>query len=98
MTSAPIPSAITAEFNPATPPPITTTRPGATPGTPPSSTPRPPCGFCSAVAPTWVAKRPATSLIGASNGNVPLTSTVSYAIAVVPEATKASVHTFDAAR
>ena len=77
ITSAPIPSAITAAFSPATPPPITTARPGATPGTPPRSTPRPPCGFCSAVAPTCVAKRPATSLIGASNGSVPFTSTVS---------------------
>ena len=27
---------------------------GSTPGTPPSSTPRPPCAFSSAVAPTWL--------------------------------------------
>ena len=68
---------MTAAFNPATPPPITTTRPGATPGTPPSSTPRPPLGLCRAEAPTCVANRPATSLMGASSGSVPFTSTVS---------------------
>ncbi|CAB4930754.1 unannotated protein [freshwater metagenome] len=77
VTSAPIPTAITAAFKPATPAPIITTRPGATPGTPPSKTPRPPLGFCSAVAPTCVASRPATSLIGARSGRDPFTSTVS---------------------
>jgi hypothetical protein len=43
--------------------------PGSTPGTPPSSTPRPPCAFSSAVAPAWIAMRPATWLIGFSSGS-----------------------------
>ena len=77
VTSAPIPIATTAALRPATPPPITTTFPGETPGTPPKRTPRPPLGFCNALAPTWVANLPATSLIGASNGSDPFTSTVS---------------------
>ena len=45
VTSAPIPIAILAAFNPTTPPPITTTFPGATPGTPPNKVPLPPCAF-----------------------------------------------------
>src|SRR5439155_666553 len=47
------------------PPPMTTTRPGATPGTPPSSKPRPPSGFSRKYAPAWAASRPAISLTGA---------------------------------
>ena len=66
MTSAPIPAATRAAWVPTTPPPITTTFAGATPGTPPSSTPRPPFAFCSVQAPTCGASRPATSDIGAS--------------------------------
>ena len=47
---------------------MTSTLAGGTPGTPPSSVPRPPCGFSSAQEPICVARRPATSLIGASSG------------------------------
>jgi hypothetical protein len=36
--------------------------------------------------------------MGARSGNVPFTSTVSYAIAVVPDLTKASVQGFEAAK
>ena len=45
---------------PTTPPPTMTTRAGRTPGTPPSSTPRPPLAFWSVQAPTCGARRPAT--------------------------------------
>ncbi len=58
-------------FAPATPPPMTTTLPGATPGTPPSSTPRPPLAFCNAYAPACIDNRPATSDIGVNSGNDP---------------------------
>ena len=44
---------------------------GGTPGTPPSSTPRPPFSFSRQCAPTCVAMRPATSDIGVSSGSVP---------------------------
>ena len=44
MTVGPIPTAIAAALSPATPPPIMTTLRGRTPGTPPTSTPRPPSG------------------------------------------------------
>ena len=47
---------------------------GRTPGTPPSSTPRPPFAFCSVQAPTCGAKRPATSDMGASSGSLPAAS------------------------
>ena len=72
-----MPNAITAAFKPAIPPPITTTLPGDTPGTPAKRTPLPPLGFKRASAPTCVAIRPATSLIGTSSGSAPSTSTVS---------------------
>ena len=50
-------------------------------GTPPSSTPRPPRSFSRYVAPTCTLMRPATSLIGISNGSAPEASrTVSYAM------------------
>ena len=42
VTWAPMPQATAAALSPATPPPMTTTSAGATPGTPPISTPRPP--------------------------------------------------------
>jgi hypothetical protein len=58
VTSAPRPTAICAALKPTTPPPITMTLPGSTPGTPPSSTPRPPWAFSSAVAPAWIDMRP----------------------------------------
>ena len=45
VTSAPMPAAITAAASPATPPPITATRARRVPGTPPISTPEPPCGW-----------------------------------------------------
>src|SRR5919204_250937 len=74
------------------PPPITTTRPGATPGTPPSSSPRPPSGFSRKYAPACAARRPAISLIGASSGRAPESvSTVSYATAAMPLSTSACV-------
>src|SRR5829696_7222447 len=67
------------------PPPITTTRPGATPGTPPSRMPRPPSGFSRKYAPACAARRPAISLIGASSGSRRSSvSTVSYATPVLP--------------
>ncbi len=69
VTCAPSPTAICVALVPATPPPRMTTRAGATPGTPPSSTPKPPFAFCRAVAPTWIDMRPATSLIGVSSGS-----------------------------
>ena len=56
-----MPTAIVAAWVPETPPPRTSTLAAATPGTPPSSTPRPPCAFSSACAPTCGARRPATS-------------------------------------
>ena len=94
-----MPAAMVAAFRPATPPPITTTRAGATPGTPPGSTPRPPDGFISAYAPTWGASLPATSDIGASSGSAPFAVwTVSYAIAVVPASSSALVSASSAAR
>ena len=52
VTLAPMPTATRAAAVPTTPPPITTTFAGRTPGTPPISTPRPPLAFCSAQAPT----------------------------------------------
>ena len=66
-----MPTAIVAAWVPETPPPRMTTLAAATPGTPPSSTPRPPCAFSSACAPTCGARRPATSDIGVSSGRPP---------------------------
>ena len=70
-----MPIAMNAAFVPTTPPPITSTVAAATPGTPPSRIPRPPICFSSMKAPAWVAILPATSLIGASNGRRPSSST-----------------------
>ena len=73
-----MPIAISAAVRPTTPPPMIMTLPAATPGTPPSSRPRPPSGFSSMNAPACVAILPATSLIGASSGSWPQrSSTVS---------------------
>ena len=84
-TSASMPCAIHAAFQPTLPAPSTTTRAGRTPGAPPSSTPRPPCARSRKCAPICGAMRPATSLIGASSGSCPFAScTVSYATPVVP--------------
>lgn len=69
-----MPAATLAACVPTTPPPITSTFAGATLGTPPKSTPRPPLAFCNVHAPTWGARRPATSDIGASNGRPPRSS------------------------
>ena len=69
-----MPMAMKAAFCPTTPPPITSTVAAATPGTPPSRTPRPPIGFSRKNAPAWVAILPATSDIGASSGSRPLAS------------------------
>jgi len=71
VTCAPMPTAIVAAWVPDTPPPRITTSAAGTPGTPPSSTPRPPCAFSSACAPTCGASRPATSDIGVSSGSEP---------------------------
>ena len=49
-----MPIAIFAAFVPTVPPPMITTLPGATPGTPESRMPLPPFAICSAQAPTWV--------------------------------------------
>ena len=57
-TSAPMPAAMKAAFVPATPPPRMTTLAAGTPGTPPSSTPRPPFSFSRQCAPTCGAMRP----------------------------------------
>ena len=69
--SAPIPIAMWAAWVPTTPPPMTTTLAGSTPGTPPSSIPLPPLTFSSAWAAAWMESRPATSDIGASRGRPP---------------------------
>ena len=70
-----------------------------TPDTPPMRTPRPPLPRSRQCAPTWGAIRPATSDIGASSGRDRSGScTVSYATAVVPALSSASVHSRDAAR
>ena len=69
-----MPIAMKAAFIPTAPPPMIITLAEATPGTPPSRMPRPPSGFSSMNAPAWVAILPATSLIGASNGNRPCAS------------------------
>ena len=59
----------------------------------------PPFAFCRDAAPTWTDMRPATSLIGVSNGNEPSAAvTVSYAMAVAPEAINALVCSRSAAR
>ena len=71
VTVAPIPALIRAAWLPATPPPRITTSAGGTPGTPPSSTPRPPFSFSRQRAPTCGAMRPATSDIGVNSGSVP---------------------------
>ncbi len=59
VTRAPNPRAILAALVPTTPPPRMTTSPGGTPGTPASSTPRPPWGCSRKRAPTWTDMRPA---------------------------------------
>ena len=85
-TFAPMPAAIFAELMPTTPPPRMTTFAGATPGTPPSSTPRPPYSFSRYLAPSCTAMRPATSDMGVSNGSSrDGSSTVSYAMQIAPE-------------
>ncbi len=94
-----MPIAIAAALKPTTPPPITITLAAGTPGTPPSSTPRPPRGRSRKKAPAWVAILPATSLIGASSGSRPWASvTVSYAMQVAPDATSARVSSGSGAR
>ena len=71
VTCASNPIAMRAALTPDTPPPSTTTLAGATPATPPSSVPRPPCSISRQCAPAWMAMRPATSLMGASSGRPP---------------------------
>ena len=74
VTWAPRPAAILAALIPTTPPPMITTSPGATPGTPPSRIPLPPKTFSRYLAPSCTAIRPATSDIGVSSGSSPLGS------------------------
>ena len=94
-----MPTAMVAEAMPATPAPRTTTLAASTPGTPVISVPRPPPARIRWWAPISGAIRPATSLIGVSSGSELLGSrTVSYAIAVLPAATRASVQGREAAR
>ena len=71
VTSAPSPAAMTAEFAPATPPPMIVTVAGRVPGTPDISSPSPPAERSRVAAPTVGARRPATSLIGARRGSPP---------------------------
>ena len=72
MTSASMPWAIHAALVPTVPAPITTTRAGPhARGAPPSSTPRPPLARSRKWAPICGARRPATSLMGASSGSAP---------------------------
>ncbi len=99
VTSAPRPTATCVALVPATPPPRTVTTAGCVPGTPGTRRPGPPFGLSIVLAPTIGASRPATSLIGASRGSARFGScTVSYAIAVTPEATSARVRFSSAAR
>ena len=58
-----------AAASPETPAPMTTTLAGATPGTPVMNVPWPPPGRIRWYAPISGAIRPATSLIGVSNGS-----------------------------
>src|SRR5690606_14453848 len=74
LTWAPRPTAMASAWLPTTPAPRMVTRPAGTPGTPPSSTPRPPCGVSRQWAPAWMAMRPATSDMGASSGSPPWAS------------------------
>src|SRR3954451_9280759 len=75
------------------------TRPGATPATPPSSRPRPPSGFSRKYAPACAERRPAISLIGASSGKARFSvSTVSYATHAAPLSARACVSSSFAAR
>src|ERR1043165_9187586 len=64
-----MPAAIFAALRPTRPPPRITTFAGATPGTPPSNTPRPPYNFSRYFAPSCTAMRPATSDIGVTSGS-----------------------------
>ena len=98
-TSASMPAAICAAFQPAIPPPSTTTFAGITPEAPPISTPRPPCGRSSSFAPTCGAIRPAISDIGPSSGSRPSdVCTVSYAMARTPRSRRNRVSFSSAAR
>ena len=79
--------------------PSTTARPGATPGAPPSSLPRPGPGRFSSWAPISAAMRPATWLMGVRRGREPSGfCTFSKAIAVTPEVRTASVKSGRAGR
>ena len=92
MTSASMPAAIHAAFEPAMPAPSTNTLAGRTPETPPIRIPRPPYSFSNRCAATCGAIRPAISLIGASSGRRPSGScTVSYATAATFRSTSAWV-------
>ena len=99
ITSASMPAAIHAAFQPTFPAPSTTTLAGRTPGAPPINTPRPPLCDSKKCAPICGANRPATSLIGASNGSEASgICTVSYANDVVPAVMRALATSGYAAR
>ena len=73
-TFALIPVAIIAAFSPTTPPPRITTSAGSPPGAPPNKIPLPFWFFSKQCAPAWTDILPATALMGANNGNLPLLS------------------------
>src|SRR5438132_8176652 len=85
-------------FTPEVPPPRMTTRPGKTPGTPPSKTPLPPLYLARKLAPITTDMRPAISLIGSSSGKRWSTWIVSYDTPVTPDFSKASGRDLIAAR
>ena len=94
-----MPVAIIAAFSPTTPPPKITTLAGSTPGAPPNNKPLPFWFFSSECAPACIDILPATALIGANNGNLPLSSvTVSYAIQTDFDLINPSVSSLAAAR
>ena len=99
VTRAPIPAAILAALVPTTPPPRMTMLAGATPGTPLRRMPRPSMGRSRYLAPSWIAIRPAISLMGVSSGSEPSSSwSVSYARQTAPRSSIARVRPSSAAK
>jgi len=99
VTRAPMPAATLAALAPTVPPPMINTCAGSTPGTPASSTPRPPWLRSRHFAPSCTAILPATSLIGVRAGWRPSdVCIVSQATATAPDSRTASVNARDAAK
>ena len=97
--SAQVPAATATAFMPETPVPMMTTLAGATPETPPMTTPRPPSTRARHWAPTRGGKAARDLTHRDSSGSEPSGSwTVSYAMDVVPAAMRARVHSWLAAR